>query len=108
MAEKPKELSKDQLPIDKETFLKIKENYAVKDQHAPIHLEKIKEDYDNKKIGHELFSQWDANGDGVLDEEEMKRLVHEYKTTESNFRSVELSKLTNSTFFLENHFPAIH
>lgn len=94
MAENPKELSKDQ-PIDKETFLKIKDNYAVTDQpHAPIHLEKIKEDYANKNNGHELFSKWDANGDGVLDEEEMKRLVHEYKTTETNFR-YRSTKFTN-------------
>jgi fission process protein 1 len=87
MAEENKDSSNTSAPIDKEIFLQIKQNYALSDYtNAPIHLEKIKEDYDNKKTGHEIFSQWDSNGDGILDEDEMRKLAHEYKTTETSFR----------------------
>jgi Ca2+-binding EF-hand superfamily protein len=72
--------------IDKETYLIIKEHYSVHDNPNDIALEKIKHDYETKQEVRELFSKWDTNGDGILDEHELSKLAHEYKTTDSSLR----------------------
>jgi hypothetical protein len=87
-------------PIDQETFLILKQNYAAEDtsnSNEVLDLEKIKHDYETKQVGHELFSKWDTNGDGILDEHELNELHHQFRTTDSNLRYASIS--TTSVYF---------